>query len=140
MLTEFFKDYIEAETDLVFGMDLFISKDPDQPDNMVRLSNESGFDQPYQNYYSSDWLGLMVRVRGYMPWAENTIFELHNLIKGYGQVLGDDFFLVATHGQGDPQQVEIDSDGRTVMTAHYLAHVNWVNATVRKSLRPTINQ
>lgn len=138
MLTEFFKDYIEAETSLVFGTDLFISKDPDAPDNMVRLSNESGFREPYQNAYSSDWLGLMVRIRGYMPWAENTMFEIHNKLVGYGQVLGDDFFLVATWCQGEPQQIEIDSDGRSVFTAHYMAHINWTTSTARKNLEPVI--
>lgn len=138
MLTDFFKDYIEDNTSLTFGTDLFISRDPDSPNNMVRLSNESGFRQPYQNAYSSDWLGLMVRVRGSMPWAENTMFEIHNLITGYGQVLSDDFFLIATWCQGEPQQIEIDSNGRAILTAHYLAHVNWVNSTARKNLQPTI--
>lgn len=138
MLTEFYKDYLVTQTDLVFDTDLFISRDPDTPDNMVRLSNESGFREPYMNAYSTDWLGLMVRVRGYMPWAENTMFEIHNLLTGYGQVLGDDFYVIATWCQGEPQQIEIDSKGRSVLTAHYVAHVNWVSATARKNLYPTI--
>lgn len=139
MLTEFFKDYLVAQTDLVFGTDLFISRDPDTPNNMVRISNESGFREPYMNAYGSDWLGLMVRVRGDSQWVEAKIFEIHNILTGYGQVLnGDDFYLVATWCQGEPQQVEIDSDGRAVMTAHYIAHVNWVSTTNRKDLQPTI--
>lgn len=138
MLTDFYKDYIVAQTDLAFGTSLFISRDPDLPDNMVRISNESVFRQPYQNAYSSDWLGLMVRVRGGAQWAEDKIFELHNLLTGYGQVLGDDFFLVATWCQGEPQQIEIDDKGRTVYTAHYMAHVNWTTTTARKNLEPKI--
>lgn len=137
MLT-FFKDYIEAQTNLVFGTDLFISKDPDSPDSMVRLSNESGFREPYMNAYASDWLGFMVRFRGYMPEVEARAFEVHNLLTGYGQVLTDDFFLVATWCQGEPQQVEIDDKGRTIMSAHYLAHVNWITSTARKNLQPVI--
>lgn len=131
MITTFYKDYIEANTSLAFGEDLFIGRDPDSPDDMVRLSNESGFRNPYQNNYASDWIGLMVRVRGHMPWAEETMWELHNLIVNYGEVETDDFWINTTWCQGEPQQIEIDEDGRSILTAHYLSKVVWKQSTNR---------
>lgn len=139
MIMDFYKDYIVANTAFVFGTDLFIGKDPDTPDQMVRLSNVSGFREDWQNEYGSDWVGIEVRCRGQMPQTETDAFNLHFLLDGYGDAESDDFKLITTRSFQEPQQVDIDDNGRVIFQAQYIAHVNWKDKTVnRTNLEPVI--
>lgn len=120
MILEYFKDYLATKKVGTFNTDLFVSSMPDSPDDAICLYEETGMVDGYHCDYGVDWIGMQVMTRGSYTFASSTIWEIHNLITGTNKKDTDNYYLVTSTTQTPPAQVDIDTKGRRVYTAHYL--------------------
>lgn len=120
MITNFIQSYLQDEGAGTLGSDMFVSQIPAAPNNCITLYGETGLVTDYQSDYGSDWMGLLVMTRGDYSYASEKIWQVHNLITGLTDGETDDFTLTTTMIQSNPAQIENDSEGRRVYTAHYL--------------------
>lgn len=118
-MTEYIKDKIVEAGIATFGTDLFISKQPELPDNSICLYDETGTPEPFENAYSYDTHGVQVLVRGSYEYCKK-IWDIHRKIVALdSEEFDDDHTIVQVMTQTNPAHVDTDDKGRRIYTAHY---------------------
>lgn len=120
----FSETYINDNTDLIFGTNLFASAMPDMPDNAVAIFDESGPSEGYMNEYASDFGGLNVYCRGSYSFVSEYSWKIHNLIVNLTNTDTGDFYLKVVRIQSTPEHIELDQHGRRRVFAHYHVLIN----------------
>lgn len=111
--------YINDNTGLLIGDDLFVSSMPDSPDNAVCVYDEPGTVLNQNHYDNSDSFGTMIKVRGSHAFILETMLEIHRNIAGLGDETLDGLYLLDTRIQTAPGDIGMDEQGRREYTVHY---------------------
>ena len=118
------KDYLQTDTDVAaqfgttpaFGTNLFISFEPDSPDNCITIYPTPGRKPDDVNKYISS---CQIRVRGAtFEIAYNTLQKIISKLHLNGDVLGNtNGALVAINSQ--PEFLIRDDNRRSILVAHF---------------------
>ena len=124
MIAKGISDYLATRSVGTFGVNMFVSNIPDQPDNCFTLFDEPAPIDDYMHSFGTDNFGVQVITRGSYSYARDKIFQIHKELKMLGGVTLDSIYIVDTQVQTMPSRYDNDEKGRREYTAHYIFTCN----------------
>ncbi len=123
MIATGLKDYLEAESVGTFGTDLFISKMPDTPNDVLCIYDQTAPVLPEMSSYDANNFGTKILVRGSYSFCKTTILALLRKIPMLAGVY-DSIQIIDSRIEGFPEFIEVDDKGRRLYSLNFSHYCN----------------
>lgn len=112
------KDYIEDNTDLVFGTDLFVAAEPKDKDNVVTIYDTGGFDADPK--FALDSPTIQIRVKNNIYKTGYLVCEdIKNQLLYFTKQSINDSEYIGIWQQGDITPIGRDENNRFIFTMNF---------------------
>jgi len=123
MIATGLKDYLEAESVGTFGTDLFISKMPDTPNDVLCIYDQTAPVLPEMSSYDANNFGTKILVRGSYSFCKTTILALLRKIPMLAGVY-DSIQIIDSRIEGFTEFIEVDDKGRRLYSLNFSHYCN----------------